>query len=106
MDATVEKIVAEMSRRIGGAPPLGGALKIDFGEPGSLFIDGSGAVNAVVSGAGQFADCTVSLSLDTFERLVKRQLDPAGAFFQGKLRIAGDSSLAMKLGPLLQAASD
>ena len=45
------------------------------------------------------------MSLDTFEKLAKRELDPTSAFMQGKLRVAGDMGLAMKLGPVLSKAA-
>ena len=53
---------------------------------------------------GKTADCTISLSLETFEKMVKGELDGTSAFMQGKLRVAGDMGLAMKLGPILQKA--
>ena len=102
MNARVDTIISEMGNRLGVNSGLGGTLKIDFGEPGSVFIDGKSAPNAVTSGDGKAADCMITLSLDTFERLISRQLDPTSAFMQGKLRIAGDMGLAMKLSPILQ----
>ena len=102
MNARVETIVREMGKRLGVNSGLGGTLKFDFGEPGSIFVDGESEPNAVTSGDGKTADCTITLSLDTFERLISRQLDPTSAFMQGKLRIAGDMGLAMKLSPILQ----
>lgn len=104
MDARVETIVAEMGKRLGVQPGLGGTLKFDFGEAGSVFLDGQSEPNSVSDGAGKTADCTITLSLDTFEKLVTRQLDPTSAFMQGKLKVAGDIGLAMKLGPVLQKA--
>jgi putative sterol carrier protein len=102
MNARVDTIVSEMGKRLGVNSGLGGTLKFDFGEPGSIFVDGKSEPNAVTSGDGKTADCTITLSLDTFEKLISRQLDPTSAFMQGKLRIAGDMGLAMKLSPILQ----
>jgi putative sterol carrier protein len=36
--------------------------------------------------------------------MAKGELDGTAAFMQGKLRVAGDMGLAMKIGPLLQKA--
>lgn len=102
MDARVETIISEMGQRLGANSGLGGTLKFDFGELGSVFLDGKSEPNAVSDGSGQTADCTIRLSLDTFERIVARQLDPTSAFMQGKLRVSGDLGLAMKLSPILQ----
>ncbi len=104
MNARVDTIISEMDKRLGANSGLGGTLKFDFGEAGSIFIDGTSEPNAVISGDGKTADCTITLSLETFERLISRQLDPTSAFMQGKLRIAGDMGLAMKLSPILQRA--
>jgi len=104
MDARVQKIVTEMGGRLGSNSGLGGTLKFDFGEPGSVFIDGKSVPNAVADGAGKSADCTITVSLETFEKMVKGELDGTSAFMQGKLRVAGDMGLAMKLGPILQKA--
>jgi putative sterol carrier protein len=100
----VNQIITQMSSAIGGNSGLGGTLKFDFGEPGSVYIDGKSTPNTVADGAGKSADCTISVSLETFEKMVKGELDGTSAFMQGKLRVAGDMGLAMKLGPILQKA--
>ena len=104
MDARVETIISEMGKRLGVNCGLGGTLKFDFGEPGSVLLDGRAEPNSVSDGNSQTADCTIGLSLDTFERIAAGQLDPTSAFMQGKLRVTGDLALAMKLSPILQRA--
>jgi putative sterol carrier protein len=104
MDTRVQKIITEMGERLGGNSGLGGTLKFDFGDPGSVYIDGKSSPNSVADGAGKAADCTITVSLETFEKMVKGELDGTSAFMQGKLRVAGDMGLAMKLGPILQKA--
>lgn len=100
----VNQIISKMSGVIGTDSGLGGTIKFDYGDAGSVFIDGKSVPNAVTDGAGKNADCTIGVSLDTFEKMVKGDLDGTSAFMQGKLRVAGDMGLAMKLGPLLQKA--
>jgi len=100
----VKQIIAQMGGAIGANSGLGGTLKFDFGEPGSVYIDGKSSPNTVSDGDGKSADCTITLSLETFEKMVKGELDGTSAFMQGKLRVAGDMGLAMKLGPILQKA--
>ena len=100
----VNKIVEQMGSRIGANSGLGGTVKLDFGDPGSVYIDGKSNPNTVSEGTGQSADCTISVSLETFEKMVKGELDGTSAFMQGKLRVAGDMGLAMKLGPVLASA--
>lgn len=100
----VKEIISQMGAALGANSGLGGTLKFDFGEPGSVLIDGKSNPNTVSDGAGKNADCTISVTLETFEKMVKGELDGTSAFMQGKLRVAGDMGLAMKLGPILQKA--
>jgi putative sterol carrier protein len=100
----VQNIIEKMGSAIGPNSGLGGTLKFDFGEPGSVYIDGKATPNTVADGEGKSADCTISVGLDTFDKMIKGELDGTSAFMQGKLRVAGDMGLAMKLGPILQKA--
>ena len=47
------------------------------------------------------ADATISVDWDDFQKLIAGQLDPTMAFMQGKLKVAGDMSVAMKLQSVL-----
>jgi len=100
----VQEIITQMAGAIGENSGLGGTLKFDFGADGSVLIDGKSTPNSVGDGDGKSADCTLSVSLETFEKMAKGELDGTSAFMQGKLRVAGDMSLAMKVGPILQKA--
>lgn len=100
----VNQIINKMSSLIGADSGIGGTIKFDYGEPGSVFIDGKSVPNIVTDGEGKTADCTISVSLDTFDKMRNGELDPTSAFMQGKLRVAGDMGLAMKLGPIIQKA--
>jgi putative sterol carrier protein len=100
----VQPIIERLGNVVGANSGLGGTLKFDFGAPGSVYIDGKSSPNTVSDGEGKSADCTISVSLDDFEKMTSGQLDPTSAFMQGKLRVAGDMGLAMKLGPILQKA--
>jgi putative sterol carrier protein len=100
----VQQIITQMSTAIGENSGLGGTLKFDFGEPGSVLVDGKSTPNTVTDGEGKTADTTISVKLEDFEKMVKGELDGTSAFMQGKLRVAGDMGLAMKLGPVLAKA--
>jgi putative sterol carrier protein len=54
-----------------------------------------GKVN-VTEGAGD-ADCTISASEKTFERIVAGEQNPTTAYMTGKLKVKGDMGQAMKL---------
>jgi putative sterol carrier protein len=100
----IQEIITQMGTAIGDNSGLGGTLKFDFAADGSVLIDGKSSPNTVTDGEGKSADCTLSLTLETFEKMIKGELDGTSAFMQGKLRVAGDMGLAMKLGPILQKA--
>ena len=100
----VQPIIERLGNVVGANSGLGGTLKFDFGAPGSVLIDGKSNPNTVADGEGKTADCTISVSLEDFEKMTAGQLDPTSAFMQGKLRVAGDMGLAMRLGPILQKA--
>ncbi|HEX4304333.1 MAG TPA: SCP2 sterol-binding domain-containing protein [Rhizomicrobium sp.] len=100
----VKQIITQMGSAIGENSGLGGTLKFDFGEAGSMLVDGKSSPNTVSDGDGKVADTTISVSLADFEKMVKGELDGTSAFMQGKLKVAGDMGLAMKLGPVLQKA--
>jgi putative sterol carrier protein len=102
--AEVQQIITQMGAAIGDNSGLGGILKFDFGEPGSVLIDGKSTPNTVTDGEGKTADTTISVALSDFEKMVKGELDGTSAFMQGKLRVAGDMGLAMKIGSVLQKA--
>jgi len=104
MTSQVQQIIAQMGQAIGANSGLGGTLKFDFGDAGSIYIDGKSQPNTVSDGAGKSADCTITVGLDVFEKMVKGELDGTSAFMQGKLRVAGDMALAMKLGPIVAKA--
>ena len=50
------------------------------------------------------ADCTIVVSKDDFEAMGDGKLDPTMAFMQGKIKVNGDMSVAMKLQPLMAKA--
>lgn len=100
----IQEIITQLGAAIGTNSGLGGTLKFDFGGDGSVLIDGKSEPNSVTDGEGKSADCTLSMALETFDKMVKGELDGTSAFMQGKLRVAGDMGLAMKLGPILQKA--
>ena len=100
----IQEIVTQMGGAIGANSGLGGTLKFDFGADGSVLIDGKSTPNAVSDGEGKSADCTINVSLSDFEKMAKGELDGTSAFMQGKLRVAGDMGLAMKVGPVLAKA--
>ncbi len=97
----LQEVADAMAKRVGGKSPLGGTVKFDLGDAGSLFIDGSSGDNTVAVNKSDPAKCTITMSADDFKELIHGRLQPTSAFMQGKMRVDGDMGLAMKLGQLV-----
>ena len=67
-------------------------------------IDGAGTWKVDVTGGklqvtegGDDADCVVSTSEETFQRIASGEQNPTSAYMTGKLKVKGDMGAAMKL---------
>ena len=85
-------IVAKMTEALGKAGGLDKSVKFDFGADGQIFATGTEAEEA-----DKDADCTISVDKADFVALASGSLDPMMAFMSGKLKVAGDMSVAMGL---------
>jgi putative sterol carrier protein len=97
--ATVEEITQQMKTAVGADSGLGKTLKFDFKGDGIVYIDKDDVHNE-----DKPADCTIVVAKDDFDKIAAGQLDATAAFMQGKLKVTGDMSVAMKLQPLLAKA--
>jgi putative sterol carrier protein len=68
----------------------GGTWTIDLTQP------------AVTAGSGGKAQCTITMSSKDFVDIIAEKLNPQMAFLQGRLKVAGDMALALKLGTILK----
>ncbi len=75
------------------------SVKFDFPGVGQLFLDGA---NNTASNEDKDADATVKIDFEDFKKLAAGQMDPMAAFMQGKLKVLGDMSVAMKLQGILK----
>jgi len=97
----LQEVASGLAERVGGKSPLGGSLKFDLGEAGTLFIDGNGSGNTVTANKDGPALCTITMTADDFRELIHGRLQPATAFMTGRMRVDGDMFLAMKLGQMV-----
>ena len=77
-----------------GAVLSGKTVKLDFGDNGTIMLDGVG--NKVTEDDGA-ADTTIKVSWDDWQAMADGQLDGMTAFMTGKLKVEGDMSNAMQL---------
>jgi len=82
--------------KVGNDSGLNATLKFDCGSDGKIFIDGLSAPNSV-NNADREADCTVGITLENLTALLSGELEAATGFMVGKLKVAGDMSVAMRL---------
>ena len=77
-----------------GAVLPGKTVKLDFGDNGTIMLDGVG--NKVTEDDGA-ADTTIKITWDDWQAMADGQLDGMTAFMTGKLKVEGDMSNAMQL---------
>lgn len=82
--------------KVGDDSGLGATLAFDCGAEGTIFIDGRSAPNTVTNATGD-ADCTVGITLANLASMLAGELDPATGFMTGRLKVAGDMGVAMRL---------
>ncbi len=95
----IDTIIAKIKEQAIAAAPIGDTLKFVLDDK-TVFLDGTGDAN-VVTEEDKEASCTITTSADTFAELQSGDLNPMGAVMSGKVKIAGDMGLAMKLQSLL-----
>ena len=77
-----------------GAVLPGKTVKLDFGDQGTIMLDGVGNTVSEDDGA---ADTTIKITWDDWQAMADGQLDGMTAFMTGKLKVEGDMSNAMQL---------
>jgi len=83
---------------------LGEKLGAGFDGVAKFVIEGEGAIVADASGvrAGDDeAEVTLTASAETFEGILKGDMNPTMAFMTGKLKVDGSMGLAMQLASTL-----
>ena len=68
----------------------------DIDGAGSWRVDVNDGQVSVNEGGGD-ADCTISASEDTFQRIASGEQNPTTAYMTGKLKVKGDMGAALKL---------
>ena len=89
---TKTELAAKMQEA--GAVLPGKTVKLDFGDNGTIMLDGVGNTVTEADGA---ADTTIKIAWDDWQAMADGQLDGMTAFMTGKLKVEGDMSNAMQL---------
>ena len=72
---------------------LGGSVKF-VADDNIVFIDG---ISGEISSDDNEATCTISTDADTMQSIMDGSSSPQAAFMTGKLKVAGDMSIALKV---------
>ncbi len=88
-------------RKVGLDSKLGAVVKFDLGSDGVIVIDGTVTPN-LVHNDDCVAVCTLSTNPDDLDSILRGTVDAMSAFGEGRLRLDGDMSMAMKLGDLVR----
>jgi putative sterol carrier protein len=93
---TLQICTEKIRVKLGEESSLNARLKFDCGADGVIFVDTLARPHQV-DNQDRDADCTVSLALDDLVALLAGELNPVSGFMSGKLKLAGDMSIAMRL---------
>jgi len=96
----LDELTNKIKEKVGTDSGLDASVKFDLGDDGVIFIDGKSTPNSV-SNENKDADCTISMTLENFLKLIAGELDPTTAYMFGKLKIAGSMGVAMKLSKVI-----
>ncbi len=93
---TLDQITERVRAAVGADSGVDARIKFLFGQDGILLIDGRSQPNQVLNTDGD-SDITITVSMDNFERIIDKKLNPKFALMTGKMRLKGDIRIAMRL---------
>ena len=99
MGTHIETLVGIIERSV-AAEGLSAPLKVDLGNDGVVWINGS-----EVSRENAPADNVMSTSLEVFADICMGRTDPVQAYYRGRLGLVGSQRVAMQLSSLIEAAN-
>lgn len=104
MPETARQFFDDLAARTAGGSErtrgLTASYRFDVEGAGSWMVNVDDGAVAVSEGDGA-ADCVIAAPEELFLRIVRGEQNPMGAFLMGKIRVEGDTSLALRLKDLL-----
>jgi putative sterol carrier protein len=97
---SVSDIEAAFNQRLDRFGDLGATVKFDFGDD-RLFLDGT-QKPATLSHEDKDAECTLTITPENLIAIQQGKLDATMAFMTGKLKVKGNTGVAMRLSSYLK----
>ena len=104
MPETAREFFHELQAKTAGGSErtrgLTASYRFDIDGAGTWRVDVDDGTVTVAESDGA-ADCVIKVPEELFLRIVRGEQSPMGAYFMGKIRVEGDTALAMRLKDLL-----
>lgn len=95
-----EELPAALQKNAEDAKTIGAKFQLNITGEGEWHIDASASGPSCKAG-NEAADCTITIAAEDFQKLAENpQANGMQLFFAGKLKVAGNQMLAMKLSKL------
>eukprot|EP01101_Sappina_pedata_P003243 TRINITY_DN13478_c0_g1_i1.p2 TRINITY_DN13478_c0_g1~~TRINITY_DN13478_c0_g1_i1.p2 ORF type:complete len:116 (-),score=77.16 TRINITY_DN13478_c0_g1_i1:83-430(-) len=109
--STATEVFTELSKKLFETPDIVSKVKVVYQwhitdgtqTKESWIMDLKNGSGSITKGTAEKADCTLTLTEADFLALIAGKLNPQQAFFQKKLKIAGNIMLSQKLSVVLNA---
>jgi putative sterol carrier protein len=96
---SLDNVRNNLQNKLRIAPPIGYKVVLDFGDDGKLFLHEDNQVDEAIL---DDADTTLSLTVETMEKIISGDTDPNMAVLMGKLKVSGKMGVALKLASYLE----
>ncbi len=96
---SLDSLKSNLQNKLRIAPPIGYKVVLDFGDDGKLFLHEDNQIDETIPAD---ADTTLSLSMETMEKIIAGDTDPNMAVLMGKLKVSGKMGVALKLASYLE----
>jgi len=95
-----EELPASLTKNAEDVRTIGAKFQMNIAGEGEWFIDAT-PTGPVCKAGTEAADCTLTIAAEDFQKLLENpQANGMALFFAGKLKVAGNQMLAMKLNKL------
>jgi len=95
-----EELPASLTKNAEDVRTIGAKFQLNVTGEGEWFIDAT-PTGPVCKEGSETADCTLTIAAEDFQKLLENpQANGMALFFSGKLKVAGNQMLAMKLNKL------